>query len=560
MTMEKRPRRQQRPGFVLNNRTLLILVGILSAVLVVLLVISGSLINNGATDPADNMLNSGQSSGAFSSGEQSSSAVSQPSSSVVTQPSSSITTQPPSSTTSQPPTSAPKPPVTPSGGNYIDVGTGYIAEVVQANVETFDGKTTDDYSHVTNNYLPEGTVDYCDSELKYNGKTAYVLLRSGHRTYLEKKVYPFDQEPITRAIAEVKRYNGTLPDHNEIGFASLETVGRHSILTLNSLWKAPFYFETNQSGYANPNGGKDRSYAVTSNNISYVDITFCYATTFTGKVSIPANHPLFKSAEVIKNESDYTLRLHLRKAGGFYGWHAYYNDNDQLCFKFLNPAKATAADNKYGADLTGVTVMIDVGHGGTDGGAVAYRCEKCKLCWTNKKQLIDKKSCPTCKQEVQMHEEADLNLSLANALKAELESVGATVIMNRSVDKSININDRLSDLMETAPDICIAIHQNSYSTASVSGFDSFYFTPWSRMAASNIATYTKESGIYTKSRFAWSVNYFMMRQTVCPVVLTENGYESNPDDLTAMIDPVKVEGKATAIAHGVADYFLSINR
>ena len=556
MTMEKRPRRQQGSGFVLNNRTLLILVGILSAVLVVLLVISGSLINNEATDPTDNILNSGEGTGTSSSGEQTSSAASQPASSIVTQPPSSIVTQPPT----QPPTSAPKLPVTPSGGNYINVGSGYIAEVVQANVETFDGDTNDDYSHVTNNYLPEGTVDYCAEELVYNGKVAYVLLRSGHRTYLEKKVYPFEQEPITRAIAEVKRYEGTLPNHNEIGFASLETVGRHSILTLDSLWKAPFYFETNQTGYSNPDGGKDRNYAVKSNNATYVDITFCYTTVFTGKVSIPANHPLFKSAEVIKNESDYTLRLHLRKAGSLYGWHAYYNDNDQLCFKFLHPAKATAAENKYGGDLTGVTVMIDVGHGGIDGGAVAYYCQKCNLCWTNTKSLIDKKNCPTCKEAVQIHEEADRNLALANALKAELESVGATVILNRSNDKSININDRLRNLMETAPDICIAIHQNSYSDAKIGGFDSYYYTPWSYVAAKNIATYTKETGIYTKSRYQWSVNYFMMRQTVCPVILTENGYMSNLNDLVAMVDPAKIQTKAEAIAHGVADYFLAINK
>lgn len=554
MTMKKRPRRRQGLGLELNNRTLLILVGVLSAVLVVLLVISGGLVRNAATEPGNNSLNSENSTGASSS-EQANSVSTQASSSVATQPPSSITTEP----ITTPPTNPPKPAV-PSGGNYIDVGTGYIAEVIQANVETFDGKTSDDYSHPTNNYLPEGTVDYCDSELKYNGKTAYVLLRSGHRTYLEKKVYPFEQEPISRAIAEVKRYEGTLPDHNEIEIVSLETVGRHSILTLDSLWKAPFYFETNQSGYANPNGGKDRNYAVTSNNATYVDITFCYTTVFTGKVSIPANHPLFKSAEVIENKSDYTLRLHLRKAGSLYGWHAYYNDNDQLCFKFLNPAKATAAENKYGADLTGVTVMIDVGHGGIDGGAVAYYCDKCKLAWTDKKQLLDKKNCTTCKQEVQLHEESDRNLVLANALKAELESVGATVIMNRSNDKSININDRLRDLMETAPDICIAIHQNSYSDGKVGGFDSFYFTPWSYVAAKNIATYTKETGVYSKSRYQWSVNYFMMRQTVCPVVLTENGYMSNSSDLTAMVDPVKLESKAAAIAHGVADYFLAINK
>lgn len=547
MNMERGSRRPRRKGPASNNQILLILVGILSVVLLVLLVISGGLINNTPAETEGNTLNS---NGSMPS-------VGQPSGSVATQPPTSVATQP---ATTVPATTAPSLPVTPSGGNYINVGSGYIVEVVQANVETFDGDTTDDYSHPTNNYLPEGTVDYCAEELVYNGKTSYVLMRSGHRTYLEKKVYPFDTEPITRQIAEVKQYKGSLPDHNEIGVASLTTVGRHSILTLDSLWKAPFYFETNQSGYANPDGGSNRNYAVTSNNASYVDITFCYTTSFSGTVSIPSNHPLFKSAEIIENESDYTLRLHLRKKGGFYGWHAYYNDSDQLCFMFLHPAKATAATNKYGANLTGVTVMIDVGHGGTDGGAVAYYCQKCSLSWTNTKSLIDKKNCPTCKEAVQMHEEADRNLALANALKAELESVGATVILNRSNDKSININDRLRNLMETAPDICIAIHQNSYSDAKVGGFDSFYFTPWSYVAAKNIATYTKDTGVYTKSRYQWSVNYFMMRQTVCPVILTENGYMSNLNDLIAMVDPAKVTAKAEAIAHGVADYFISINK
>jgi hypothetical protein len=35
---------------------------------------------------------------------------------------------------------------------------------------------------------------------------------------------------------------------------------------------------------------------------------------------------------------------------------------------------------------------------------------------------------------------------------------------------------------------------------------------------------------------------------------------SHPEEMAAMIDPVKVEIKATAIAHGVADYFLAINK
>ena len=528
MSMNNSPRRRKNTGLVLNNQTLLILVGILSAVLIVLLVICGSVLNRPSANPDDNVLNGNTTGMPQSTG--------QASSSVVTQPSSSVTTQPPSSVATQPATTAPVLPVTPSGGNYINVGSGYLAEVIQVNVESFDGDTYDDFSHPTNNYLPEGTVDYCAKELVYGSSLKYVVLRSGHRVYYDKKVYPHASEPYSRMVAEVKQYAGWLPDHNEIGVASLETVGRHSVLTLDTLWKAPFYFKTNQSGYANPNGGKDRDYAVASNNATYVDITFCYATVFEGKVTIPAGHPLFKSAEIIKNESDYTLRLYLRKAGAFYGWHAYYNDQDQLCFQFLNPAKVTAADNKYGADLTGTTIMIDVGHGGVDGGAVGTDAEG------------------------KQWDEAELNLSLANALKAELESMGATVIMNRYKDDQIDVNTRQKDFLEKSPDICIAVHQNSYSTDKAVGFDAMYYTPWSQLLAKNIRSYSNESGVYTKTRLSWRANYFMCRQTVCPTVLTENGYMSNPNDLAAMIDPVKVENKAIAIAHGIADYFLAINK
>lgn len=541
-------RNRRNSGFVLNNQILLILVGILAAVLIVLVVISGSLLNHN-TNPDDDSLNSGASSSTGTS--ESSSVVTPPSSSIVP-PTSSV---PP---TTVPPTTMPKLPVTPSDGNYVNVGSGYIAEVIQVNVETFDGDTYDDYSHPTNNYLPEGTVDYCSKELIYGSGMKYVLLRSGHRVYYDKKVYPFEYG-FSKMIPEVKQYEGWLPDHNEIGVASLETVGRHSILTLDSLWKAPFYFETNQSGYSNPNGGSSRDYAVSGNNITYVDITFCYATVFEGTLNIPADHPLFKSAELIKNKSDYTLRLYLRKAGGFYGWHAYYNEQDQLCFQFLNPAKVTAAENKYGADLTGTTIMLDVGHGGVDGGAAAMRCPKCdKILVAGE---VKKNKCPTCGTKVETyHTEADLNLLLANAIKAELESVGATVILNRSDNTALNVNVRQEKFLEVSPDVCIAIHQNSNDTKSVRGFYSYYYTPWSQMLAKNIYDYTKASGVYTRNFLQWKANYFMNRQSVCPTMLTENGFMSNEKDLADMADPEKVEIKATAITHGIADYFLAINK
>ncbi len=531
MTQERRPRRTQKSPRISNNQMLMILAGILSVVLIVLVVIGVSIGNRGAANPSEGQMGSvpGTTLGSQatdSTGETGTSTA--PTETTVPPTTVPPTTVPP---TTAPPTTVPSMPTPPSGGNYINVGSGYVVEVIQPNVETFTGKTTDDYSLPTNNYLPLGTVDYCSRDFVYGSNMKYVLLRSGHRVYAEKKIYP----PV-KIVPEVKQYEGTLPDHNEIGIVSMETQGKHSVLTLNCLWKAPFYFDTNQKGYANPSGGKDRDFAVAGMNATYVDITFCYATQVTGNLSIPAGHPLFKSAELIKNESDYTLRLYLRKTGGFYGWHAYYNSQGQLCFQFLNPAKATAGDNAYGANLSGVTVMIDVGHGGLDGGAVGKDAQN------------------------QEWEEAYLNLKLAQAVRKELESTGATVIFNREEDTSININARLKDLMDKSPDVCIAIHQNSYSSAKVGGFDAMYYTPWSQLLAKNIHSQTKESGIYTKTWLKWSVNYFMMRQTVCPVVLTENGYLSNLDDLAAMLDDTKVQAKAQAIAKGVADYFLTINK
>lgn len=415
------------------------------------------------------------------------------------------------------------------GGNYLNVGEGYVAEVILYGAETFKGTTKDDYSLPTNNYLPEGTVDYCYSKVITNGNLSYVVLRSGQRVYLQKK-----NTPMAAKVQVVKQFDATLPDHNELNVVSFENTGRHTVLTLDCLWKAPFYFDMAPQSYTNPSQSSSRDFSVTSCTAKYIDITFCYATSFAGTVQIPANNPVFKSAELIRNEHDCTLRLYLKKTGAFYGWDACYNDQGQLCFQFLNPAKVTKADNECGADLTGVKIMIDVGHGGHDCGAVAKD--------SGGKQW----------------EEADLNLSLAKALKEKLEAAGATVILNREGDTTLAVDTRLTMLRAEAPDFCIAIHQNSYADSSkVNGFMSYYYTPYSQLAASKICQTTKSSGVYKSSGLGWHV-YFTARQTTCPIVLTENGYMSSPYDLGNMTSTEGVNAKAAALAKGIGDYFLAI--
>ena len=158
---------------------------------------------------------------------------------------------------------------TPEGGNYINVGSGYICEIITYSAETFSGKTTDDYSRPTNNYLPEGTMDYCSTHTVVLGKLQYVVLRSGHRVYIEKR-----NNPTLAMVDIVDQFRGKLPDHNEIGFVSMVEEGRHTILTLDCLWKAPFWFDIKPQRYQNPANSSDRNYSITNFTAEYIDITF----------------------------------------------------------------------------------------------------------------------------------------------------------------------------------------------------------------------------------------------------------------------------------------------
>ncbi len=420
------------------------------------------------------------------------------------------------------------PDVTPDTAPYQDVGSGYIVEIVDVNAETFNGENLDNKSIPTMNYLPKGTVDYGTQGTYYNSSARryYYKLRCGVRVYSRNDNKPLGMAPV------VDCYNGYLPDHNEINVAAMEVSGHHSYLTLDCLWKAPFFFDEEPQEYKRDNWYR---YILEDYNPTYVDITFCYATVFTGNIEIPEDHPLFSGAEVIQNEADHTLRLYLKAPGAFYGWSAYYNQQDQLVFEFLNPVTVTQADNAYGADLTGITVMLDVGHGGEDPGAF-YSDSRGKN-W----------------------KESERNLYLSNLVKEELESIGATVLMNRTdEERTTTRTERIAYLMEQAPDICLCVHHNADIATSLTGYESWYFTSHSRNAAEHVLNTNLESEVYRRGKMSWNT-YFLARQTVCPVVLAENGYMSNSWEMNRIADNEIMARKAKALVQGIVNYYLELS-
>lgn len=404
--------------------------------------------------------------------------------------------------------------------NPISAGNNLIAEVAKYQIETFDGNTVDDLSQPYNSYLPKGTLDYCSEKTIYDPSSGctYRTLNYGKRVYTTNK-----------GVANITTKRGTLPSYNMLNASSISTEGRHTVLTLACYWKAPFTVTlAPQKYYGGPSN--DRG-IISSPTYTYLDIKFSYATVFEGDVSALGNSPVFSKAELIKGTSDYTLRLHLRKAGKFYGWTADYDNNGNLVFKFLNPAKATKANNSYGATLNGIVIALDAGHGGSDGGASG--------------------SNPN-------YDEAERNLFLAKQIETKLKALGATVVMTRTSDVKIDNDTRILAVKNAQPDLAVSIHRNAARNSSAKGFDSFYFNPYTELPARKIKNRMAQAGTYSSADLGWHY-FFLSRISDCPVVLTENGFMTNPTDYNNMLNSAWNDRCADAIVKGIVDYFLEIS-
>ncbi len=171
-------------------------------------------------------------------------------------------------------------------------------------------------------------------------------------------------------------------------------------------------------------------------------------------------------------------------------------------------------------DEPGPVLIIDPGHGGRDGGAVA----------------------PDGMLE------SDLNLDIALRLRALAAFWGVETVMTRetpgidypaeaatiSAMKKADQKARLELIHATANGILLSIHQNNYPASSPRGIQVFFGgEPDSdRLAAvlqSNLSTQLLPENRRVAEKIDDSV--YLMRQAKCRAVLVECGFLSNPQDL-----------------------------
>lgn len=216
-------------------------------------------------------------------------------------------------------------------------------------------------------------------------------------------------------------------------------------------------------------------------------------------------------------------------------------------------------------------VIVDPGHGGSDPGAMTPSGTR----------------------------EKDLTLEIARALAAELRAASFVVMMTRTGDESISLQERASFANRAGGDLFLSIHVNSIPVAQRRGVETFYLGAAEDPAAERLAGAENLTsgyaladyrrlleGIYSdvrheqSRRFALAVQarlvvamqahnpalqdrgvkrapFAVLIGTTMPAVLAEVACLSNQDDVELLSDAGYRRGIARALAQGVQTFAAS---
>lgn len=231
------------------------------------------------------------------------------------------------------------------------------------------------------------------------------------------------------------------------------------------------------------------------------------------------------SIEIYTAESTSAVKLKLTCDGNLQGYDVQYDGDDTL-ISFHFKKEQVANTEK---PLQGMTILLDPGHGGSDGGAPSPAQE-----WG-----------PT---------EKDMTIQLAHRVQTQLEALGATVYSTREYDVRVELYDRAALFEKIQPDYFISIHLNSLKESAnagvVDGAKIYYFNENSGTLAQEIVddvafkTGRDNNGIEEGA-------YVVVRPTAAPSVLCELGFLPNPVEYSNMLDETDLEKTATGIVNGL---------
>lgn len=182
------------------------------------------------------------------------------------------------------------------------------------------------------------------------------------------------------------------------------------------------------------------------------------------------------------------------------------------------------------------TIVIDVGHGGTDRGA--------------------RRNAPYC-------EEKKLCLLTAKLVQKYLDQLGYHVVMTRSTDHFISLPKRVEIAKQANANIFVSVHYNSSKSTQAKGIEVFFCDDSKQnktrtTASKKLATSVLDRVITrtsARSRGVKTGNFYVIRETAMPAILVEGGFISNPDERKLLKSQAYQQKIAQGIADGVDRYF-----
>lgn len=203
----------------------------------------------------------------------------------------------------------------------------------------------------------------------------------------------------------------------------------------------------------------------------------------------------------------------------------------------------TKVSKYWSLPLAGMTIALDAGHGGPDGGAVS------------KQGVIEK----------------DINLAVALYLRDYLQQAGAIVVMTREDDrdladantkgykkrKSEDLKRRVRFIEENEAKLFLSIHMNSVPSSRWSGAQTFY--NYQNKDSVNLARLVQQELKYNlenTERVAKQSDktVYLLDALKIPAVLVEVGFLSNPEESKWLKDDAYQRKVAGAIYQGILRY------
>lgn len=167
-------------------------------------------------------------------------------------------------------------------------------------------------------------------------------------------------------------------------------------------------------------------------------------------------------------------------------------------------------------------VMIDPGHGGDDNGAA----------WG-------------------FDEEDDINLAVAYYLRLSLLLKRFRAPLTRDADVAVSLRERSNKANLYHPDLFISIHCDAFHQTTAHGM-TVHISPYagaeSQFYAGRISSALGAAFQNHRNRGVKQSNFHVLRETMCPAVLVECEFLSNPETRRFLHEPENQLGIAAAIA------------